>query len=221
MAARGDAKKKAIIVFCAHSDDQVLGAGGTMAKYAADGAIVHTVIFSFGELSHPWLREEVTADMRAKESEDANKILGGNDLKFLGLKEGKFAEEFKEKNMFGVIHQIITELEPDMIFTHSIDDIHRDHKDVNRIVREVVKSLGCKCDIYAFEVWNIFRARRRSSARLYVDVSGTFALKIRALNQFRSQWLTMLLPKWAAYIRAFIDGAHNECRYAESFEKVK
>jgi N-acetylglucosamine malate deacetylase 1 len=212
--------REVILVLCAHSDDQVLGVGGTMAKYAKEGKEIHTVIFSFGESSHPWLREEITAEMRVKESEEANKLIGGKDVKFLGLKEGKFAAEFKEKNMFGAIHQVITEMEPDKIFTHSINDPHPDHRAVNKIVLDVVKSLNCKCDVYAFDVWTPLKLRKRSAPRLYVDITDTFQAKLDAIEQFRSQWLAMTMLKWSVYTRAFMDGAHNESRFAESFVKV-
>jgi LmbE family N-acetylglucosaminyl deacetylase len=211
--------KEVILVFCAHSDDQVFGAGGTMAKYAKEGKEIHTVIFSFGESSHPWLREEITVEMRMKESEEANKIIGGKDVKFLGLKEGKFAEEFKEKNMFGVIHQLIPEMEPDKIFTHSSNDPHPDHKAVNKIVLEVVKNLKCKCDVFVFDVWTPLKLRKRSAPRLYVDITDTFQAKLEALEQFRSQWVAITLLKWSVYTKAFMDGIHNDSKYAESFVK--
>jgi LmbE family N-acetylglucosaminyl deacetylase len=210
-----------ILVLCAHSDDQILGVGGTMAKYAKEGKDIHTVIFSFGEQSHPWIRGEITADARIKESEEANKIVGGKSIKFLGLREGKFPEEFKDKNMFGMLHQLLIEYEPERIFTHSIDDPHPDHKAVHRIVLEVVESLGYKCDVYTFDVWNLFRLKKSQSPRLYVDITGTFGIKIKAINEFASQWLAMLLPRMGMYMRAFIDGTHNDCRYAESFLKVR
>jgi N-acetylglucosamine malate deacetylase 1 len=221
MPKKDKSKHEVILVFCAHSDDQILGVGGTMAKYADEGKDVHTVIFSFGESSHPWIKGDVTAEMRAKEAEEANKVIGGKSVKFLGLKERKFAQEFKEKNMFGTIHQIITELEPEKIFLHSLDDPHPDHKAVNKIVLSVIKSLRYKCDVYTFDVWNPLKWRKRSAPKLYVDITDTFDKKIKALDEFRSQWIAMTVLKWAVYLRAFMDGAHNECRYAESFVKVK
>lgn len=47
------------MVFCAHPDDEVLGAGGTIAKYAREGKKVIAVIFSYGESSHPWMKKKI------------------------------------------------------------------------------------------------------------------------------------------------------------------
>src|SRR5512137_2295312 len=42
-----------VLIICAHSDDQVFGPGGTVAKYAKEGKRVHTIIFSYGEKGMP------------------------------------------------------------------------------------------------------------------------------------------------------------------------
>jgi LmbE family N-acetylglucosaminyl deacetylase len=214
-------RKSTIIVFCAHSDDQILGVGGTMVKYANEGKRIYTLIFSFGEATHPWLKRNVAAEMRAKESEAADKIIGGRGIRFLGLKEGRFSEEFEKKNMRSFVKSIIRKLKPEKIFTHSIDDPHPDHRAVHKLVLDTVDEMGYRCDIYAFDVWNPLKIRKRSEPRLYVDITDTFDTKMKALAQFRSQWLAMLALRWSVYIRAWINGIHNDCKYAESFVKVR
>ena len=48
-----------MLVVCAHPDDNILGAGGTIAKYSSEGKKVITVIASYGESGNPWLKENV------------------------------------------------------------------------------------------------------------------------------------------------------------------
>ena len=43
------------IIFSAHSDDFVIGAGGYIAQHPKQ---THCVVFSMGEMSHPWLKPE-------------------------------------------------------------------------------------------------------------------------------------------------------------------
>jgi len=52
-------RKESILVFSAHSDDFVIGAGGTIAKYVREGKKVQAIVFTYGEKSHPWLKGEV------------------------------------------------------------------------------------------------------------------------------------------------------------------
>ena len=76
-----------IMIICAHPDDEVLGMGGTIAKYASEGKRVVAVIFSYGENSHWWLKKKNTVEMRVAETKAAGKILGIHETIFLGLKD--------------------------------------------------------------------------------------------------------------------------------------
>jgi len=110
-----------IIIFCAHNDDNLLGVGGTIARYASEGMNIVTVIFSYGESSHPWLKAKVTQDMRKKECEEANKVIGGNDIIYFGLKDSKLEEEVtKNKTKIeNKIKEILDKFKPRKIFTHA------------------------------------------------------------------------------------------------------
>ena len=79
-------KKETLVIFSAHSDDFVLGAGGTIAKYAQAGSKVFCIVFSYGERSHPWMKKDVIKDVRAKEAFKASATLDCK-TQFLDLKE--------------------------------------------------------------------------------------------------------------------------------------
>ena len=89
------AKKQTILVIGAHSDDPAFGAGGTIAKYALEGCKVKSIIFSYGELSHPHLKPEIVAETRAKEAKISDKILGGKGIIFFDVKEGRFPQDIR------------------------------------------------------------------------------------------------------------------------------
>ena len=67
---------ESILFLIAHNDDQLIGAGGTIAKYAKEGKKVVTIIFSFGESSNPLEQDIFTRRTRVKESKQAAKVLG-------------------------------------------------------------------------------------------------------------------------------------------------
>ena len=56
------------LVFAAHPDDEVLGAGGTIAKLSREGEDIISVIFSYGEGSDPLKEPESLIQERVKES---------------------------------------------------------------------------------------------------------------------------------------------------------
>jgi len=74
-----------ILIFCAHSDDELAGMGGTILKFASEKKKITKVIFSFGEKSHPHLKKEVITKGRVEEAMNASKAMGINETIFLGL----------------------------------------------------------------------------------------------------------------------------------------
>jgi len=64
-----------IIVICSHSDDHIIGAGGTIANYVEEGKRVLAIVLSYGEKSHPWLKERFTRKFRAEEAQQAKNCL--------------------------------------------------------------------------------------------------------------------------------------------------
>jgi len=213
--------KKPIIAFCAHNDDHVIGAGGTLAKYSREGHDIITVIFSYGESTHPWLIQKEAIKMRVRESKDAEKYIGSKKLYYLGLKEGKFQEEMLEKKIQKKIKSIISMVRPGKIFTHSQDDPHPDHKAVYNVITEIMDSIKYNCDVYSFDIWNPISFRHRNNPKLFVDITKTFKYKIKAMQIHESQWMAKLFMVPLMYIRGLTNGLEKGVRYAEVFVKLR
>jgi N-acetyl-1-D-myo-inositol-2-amino-2-deoxy-alpha-D-glucopyranoside deacetylase len=82
-----------LLLVHAHPDDESIGTGATMAKYAAEGAGVTLVTCTGGErgeilvpeLAHlAWDRDDALAEHRRGELAEAMKALGVSDHRFLG-----------------------------------------------------------------------------------------------------------------------------------------
>jgi LmbE family N-acetylglucosaminyl deacetylase len=213
-----------ILIFVAHSDDQVLGPGGTIASFAKEGYAVYTIICSFGEFSHPHLKPEVIRKTRVQEAQRADKILGGAGVSFLGLIEGKFEESIAKDGdrLMKNLGKRLKELKPERIFYHDPADTHPDHMAAARILRESLRRSRIKTELYTFA---LYRPRGKRPL-FFVDTTDTFKLKIQALHEFRSQiglfthaWINNLLYA-GVYLRSFFAGRKMGVRYAESFQKV-
>ena len=144
-----------ILVLCAHNDDQIIGAGGTLVKYNKKGIPFKTVIFSFWEGSHPHIKQHLVVETRVREALKSDKILGGNGIAFFGIKEGKFKEEFKAKKIKQRVEWTINQENPTRIFTHSDDDFHPDHKAVYYLVKELIDEKKINCEVYSFYILNL------------------------------------------------------------------
>ncbi|MBI4016940.1 MAG: PIG-L family deacetylase [Candidatus Aenigmarchaeota archaeon] len=212
--------RKTILALVAHNDDQVIGAGGTLAKYAKMGKKVRTIIFSFGEGSHPHLKREVIVRARVQESLKADKIMGGNGIAYLGLKEGHFYEEFKSKKTLKKILDIVKEENPELILTHSLDDPHPDHQAVYNLVYDLWKRKKIQCDVFSFEIWNPLRIRKRNVPKLIVDISDTFETKIKAVMAHKSQKVAIGALFWNIWLKAKWYGLKTGYKYAEIFHRI-
>lgn len=210
-----------ILVIVAHSDDQMLGPGGSLIKYVKEGKEIYTIIFSYGELSHPHFKREVIQELRVEESRKADRFIGGKGVAFLGLNEGKFEAEFKPK----ALEKTLLKLKPTKIFTHAEDESHPDHVAVNKLVLELYDKLHEKnqltCDIYAFDIWRLFQTKQRISPKLVVDISDTFSDKLKAIEFFKSQRVALIMLKWSIYVKAFIIGFKHNIRFGEVFDKLR
>lgn len=211
-----------ILVICAHNDDSLFGLGGTIAKYLKEGKKVKTIIFSYGEAVHPWLKKKESITTRVKESHQADKVLGGNESIYLGLKELNFHEELKKKRVTKRISDIIKKFKPKKIFIHDLNDPHPDHKAIYDIALKILDRIKYKGDVYTFDVWNPIKIRKTSEPKLVINTTQTFKLKTKALRCHKSQKIPLLLLIWwNVYLKDFLNGLANNCRYAEVFNKVR
>jgi LmbE family N-acetylglucosaminyl deacetylase len=217
-------KKETILVVVAHNDDHIIAAGGTLAKYAEEGKRVRTVIFSYGESSHPHLKPGVIKERRYKESIESDKIMGGSGVVYLGLTEGKFLEQYRKRRLKDKLAYLIKRQKPSKIFTLGPDDAHPDHNAVYRIMSELIEDGTIECDVYAFEVWYAVKMRKRNVPKLVVDVTDTYETKVKAMRAHKSQFQHispfMNVFRFTSWLRALGAGWKNNCTFAEVFYKL-
>lgn len=214
-------EQECILIICAHSDDQIFGPGGTAAKYAKEGKKVFTIIFSYGESTHPHYKKELAITTRVKEAQEVDKFIGGEGVIFLGIEENKFIEQFNAKKMYPKLKRIILQHKPVTIFTHSLDDPHPDHRATNRLLLETLDWMKYKCDVYMFDVWTFLNFKKQHYPKIIIDISSTFKTKIKALKMFKSQKIALTTLLWSVYARAWFQGKINKTKYAEVFYKIR
>jgi N-acetylglucosamine malate deacetylase 1 len=207
-----------ILVLAAHSDDEVLGCGGTIAKYAKEGEDIVSIIFTSGDptnIGH-YKNANEAAIRRRKESIAAAKILGVSDTIFLGLPDKQFSTASKEKATKRIA-KIVKKLSPKIIFSHVPDDPHPVHRTVANIAKEIASSENI--ELYTFTIVNPLKLKHRDAPRLYIDISETRNKKNKALKHFKSQEHWLIYYKALSYLMDKIAGIHSNHKYAEVFYK--
>ncbi|MFH1276328.1 MAG: PIG-L deacetylase family protein [Candidatus Woesearchaeota archaeon] len=212
-------QKETILVMSAHTDDFVLGAGGTIANYIQEGKKVIAIVFSLGEKSHFWLKDTIIKKVRSDETLEASKILGCKEI-ILDLKDQKIAEEYAEKNIEQKLIKLIETEKPSKIFTHSNEDIHPDHKTVNKITLNLIEKTKHKPEVYIYSIWNPVSIKTAYPS-LYVDISKSFSTKMKALKSYRSQKIIISYPVFILIFHNLIDGLRIRKRFAEKFFRIR
>jgi LmbE family N-acetylglucosaminyl deacetylase len=210
-----------ILVIAAHNDDPIFGAGGTLAKYSKQNKKFKTVLFSYGELSHPQLKPEIIIKTRKRETNKADKILGGNGVEYMGMRDTNMLLKIRKQEVKKKIIDIINKEKPDKIFTHGANDLHTHHIVIYQLIKKLIKENKINCPVYSFDVWNVMKLRKRGLPRLVVDITDTFEKKIEALRAHKSQTNTLMSLGWLVHFKARMNGWNNNCKYAEVFDKIK
>ena len=211
--------KETIMVFSAHSDDFVIGAGGAIAQYTEQGKKVIVVIFSYGESSHPWLKKKIVQKMRIKETIKACKLLHCTPI-FFNLKEFNFRKEYETKGVREKLFQILVKEQPGKLFTHSGEDPHPDHSAVNFITLDLLDKIKQHPEVYIYSVWNPVSFKATYPV-LCLDITKAFSSKLKALKLFKSQKIHIIYPFFLLIFRAIIDGFKIKKRFGEKFYRIK
>lgn len=124
---------KRILFLMAHPDDETFGPGGTIAKYAREGAEVHLVAATRGDAGMlgdpPVTDREHLGEVRAAELEAAAEVLGAAKVHHLGFLDGKLAETPRESLIESAV-EAVRRVRPHVLVGFGPDGVsrHPDHK---------------------------------------------------------------------------------------------
>ena len=129
--AKDDGKLR-IIAFGAHPDDCELQAGGTAARWAAQGHHVLFVSVSNGDIGHWRDAGGPLARRRQAEVDAAHKLLG-IEGKILDIHDGEVLPSLENRRM---ITRLIREWKADLVLGPRPNDYHPDHRYTGVLVQD-------------------------------------------------------------------------------------
>ncbi len=198
-----------VLVIAAHPDDEVLGCGGTISKYAQKGEAVYTAILGQGISSRfdtPQQASKKEIDALHKQSRNAASVLGVKDLFMYDLPDNRF-DTVALLDIIKPVEKLIERLKPHTIFTHHTGDLNIDHQLVHRAVLTATRPMAdCPVkSIYAFEVpsateWS-FDQFNGFAPNYFVDISSFVDKKVEAMAQYSGELRSFPHPRSEKYIR--------------------
>lgn len=221
-----------LLVIAAHPDDEVLGCGGTIARYANEGHEVFVAILGEGITSRFDENTHETEVLLEKLHEKARKVSA-----LLGVKE-LFQYSFPD-NMFDTVpllqivkqlEELIEKLKPQAIYTHHNGDLNIDHSVTFRAVMTATRPVvGASVkSLYTFEVpssteWSFSQFPEMFKPNVFVDITDTIDLKIKAMALYDSEMRQFPHPRSSDALRAVSKkwGSTAGLFSAEAFQLIR
>lgn len=185
------ANKNTVLVVAAHSDDEALGCGGTIAKHVDNGDMVFAAFMTDG-VGARVSSESKEVDERYVASETALAILGVTK---------NFRFEFPDNQMDSVpllsvvkkVESIVSEIKPNIVYTHFAGDLNIDHQVTHRAVMTACRpqAWGTVKEIYCFEVLSATEWSSNASPifipQKIIDISEQWKKKQQALKAYAKE----------------------------------
>lgn len=208
---------------CAHPDDEILGAGGTLIKHSQQGDEIHCLILGEGATSRAGSAREEVETLR-QEAKAAGEIIGFKDIYFCDFKDNSF-DTLSLLEITKVIEKHLALTKPDIIFTHHEYDLNIDHRLAFQGVLTACRPLNPDCpkEIYAFETlssteWQS-KDHKQFCPNVYFDIENVLDKKIEAINKYATELRKYPHPRSGEGIKILAQyrGLEAGMRYAEAF----
>ncbi len=213
-----------LVVIAPHPDDETLGCGGTIARFADQGTEVSVLVVA-GHL--PPLYDQAAFETTHREALAAFKIMGVAQSAFLRI-PATTVRDVPVAELNGKINGFIREIGPDMVLL-PFPDRHIDHRiifDACIVACRPVHAAAPKA-VLAYETlsethWNVPGIEPVFAPEFFVDTTDYMAKKNTALACYASQ--INHAPSRsveACTALAKFRGSQNGCGYAEAFKVVR
>lgn len=174
-------KRKTIVVFAPHIDDETIGLGGTMMRLKKNDAKIHIVFVTNGAKSNGQVDQSVIIAERKSEIESIRDLLGITSIRYLDYEDGEVYRQSSPEDFSAVMD----ELKPDLVFTTAFIDAHTDHVYTAHAVAAGLKVSEHQPEaVIEYEINCPFPPRE---INMLVDISETYKDKVEATSAFKSQ----------------------------------
>lgn len=195
-----------ILAIGAHPDDLEIACGGTLAKLADAGHIIHAIVMCDGKVGGD-------AEIRPDEAKNGARFMGISEIEIHNFTDTKLANH--EVELVQVIERKIIDFVPDVIFTHSKNDQHQDHQAVHfATLRAARRHPSVLC-------YESPSSTREFDPSFFVDLSEYVNVKVHAVEQHKDQLKKPYMGSEHVRSIAAFRGSQAKMRFAEGFEIVR
>lgn len=221
-----------VLVIAAHPDDEVLGCGGSIARFAREGHDVHIAILGEGITSRVQQREQADTGQIVQlheHSRQVAKLLGAKGVVFSSLPDNRF-DTVPLLDVAKIIEDLVNTLRPQAVYTQHGGDLNIDHVITYRATLIATRPMaGCPVRaVYGYPVassseWAFQQFSPAFLPSLFTDISETLELKIQAMQMYESEARPFPHPRSPEALRATARHWGSVCGLAaaEPFQIVR
>jgi LmbE family N-acetylglucosaminyl deacetylase len=179
-----------VVVLGAHPDDEILGAGGTLAQHVLGGDEVHAVVLADGASSRAPDEMKVALEKNATR---AAETIGFASVRLESLPDQRL-DTVPFIDLTQMIESILDDIQPHVVYTHFPGDVNADHG-------LVARATWTACRPYARPQLRRFAVFETPSStewawpvndsslqpNLFVDITETLDTKIAAMECYQSE----------------------------------
>lgn len=212
-----------ILIVGAHPDDEVLGAGGTIAKHADAGDEVHILIVTEGT-THQY-GDNGIIEQKREHARSCAATLGASKVHFGELPDMRL-DDTPHVEVNSVIENVCSAVEPDIVYTHSQQEVNLDHLAVYDSTLVATRPGSGISTVLAYETpssTDFAPTKDGFDPTLYVDIEDYLDTKIQAFAKYETETRKYPHPRSAEALRAIAKsrGAASGCVAAEAFDVLR
>jgi LmbE family N-acetylglucosaminyl deacetylase len=179
-----------VLVIGAHPDDEILGAGGTLARHVNDGDAVHALVVADGATSRA--SDELMHTLE-KDATRAAETIGFSGLELRSLPDQRL-DTVPFIELTQLIESVLDDIRPHVVYTHFPGDVNTDHG-------LVARAAWTACRPYARPLLRRFAVFETPSStewawpmndsalqpNHFVDITDTLDVKVAAMECYQTE----------------------------------
>lgn len=202
--SRVNAERQTVLAVGAHPDDVEIGVGGVLGLHQARGDSIAIVTLTRGARGGP-------QDDRADESRESARLLGAR----LFLEDLEDTQLSAADPTMSAIQRAIEVVAPDTVYTHSLNDLHQDHRAVHQASMVAARRITTVACYQSPSATVDFRPNR------FVNIDGHADTKLSLLACFASQGSREYLEADVILATARYWSRYGGGRHTEPLEVVR
>ncbi len=216
-----------ILIVAAHSDDEALGCGGTIAALTAAGNTVNAMFLTDGVGARATTASSSAAKRRRDAAAEAGEILGISSAVHFDFPDNRL-DTVALIDVVQAVEKVVQDIQPDEVYTHHVDDLNVDHRVCHQAVLTACRPQPGHSvrSIFGFEVPSSTEWAFTSPAfdpQYFVDITDHMDTKLRALAVYDEEMRAPPHPRSTTSIEALARwrGSTVGCGAAEAFSVIR